>query len=518
MVLKGMWLMFSFVDRLLDKITMYKLLFYYLIALLVIAFGLSLMGVLHFSAISIATSTIILVVACWVVNKVFAEIFHAPTNVESVYITALILALIISPMTDGSLPLHVGFLLAASGLAMASKYILTINKKHIFNPAAIAVVLTAIGPKQSANWWIGTFVMLPYVLIGGVLLVRKIRRGRMVLTFFISVLLATTLYTLLMRNSVYIALKETITTSSMFFLGFVMLTEPLTTPPTAKKQTWYAIFTGVLFPPQFHILSLYSTPELALVASNVFSYIISPKAKLFPLLKQKLRISPDSADFIFDINRKKFAYQPGQYMEWTLPHEDTDSRGNRRYFTLASSPTEDNIRIGVKFYDKGSSYKDALMEMHHETPIVAAQLSGDFVLPKNPKQKVVFIAGGIGITPYRSMVKYLIDTKDKRDITLLYSARTSDDFVYRDVFEQAYRELGLNVIYFATDKTPTISHERIRSNRINADIIKSDVPDYMERVFYISGTQSMVRAIRSLLIGLGIPKHQIKVDYFSGYA
>ncbi|HUD07217.1 MAG TPA: hypothetical protein VMR34_05000 [Candidatus Saccharimonadales bacterium] len=509
--------MFSFIDRLLDRITMYKLLFYYLIILLVVTFGLSLAGVLHFSALWIATSTLILVAACWVTNKVFAEIFHAPTNVESVYITAFILALIISPMTDGSVPLHVTFLLAASGLAMASKYILTINKKHIFNPAAIAVALTALGPRQSANWWIGTSVMLPYVLIGGVLLVRKIRRGRMVLTFFISALLATTVYAILAKSGVYTALKETITTSAMFFLGFVMLTEPLTTPPTAKKQKWYAVLTGFIFPPQFHILSLYSTPELALVAGNVFSYIISPKAKIFPTLKQKLRITPDSADFVFNTNKKKLVYEPGQYMEWTLPHDGTDSRGNRRYFTLASSPTEDDIRIGVKFYDRGSSYKEALMGMDRETPIVATQLSGDFVLPKDPKQKLVFIAGGIGVTPYRSMVKYLLDTKDKRDITLLYSAKTPDDFAYKDVFEQAHKEIGLNVIYSITSKITSLSHERIRSGRINPEMLKKALPDYKDRVFYISGTQSMVKAMQHTLSSIGVPSRQVKVDYFSGY-
>ncbi len=116
--------MFNFVDRLLDRITMYKLLFYYLIALLVIAFGLSLAGVLHFGAASIATSAIVLVVTCWIINKVLAEIFNAPINIESVYITALILALIIPPTTNGNLAEHITFLLAASGLAMASKYIL----------------------------------------------------------------------------------------------------------------------------------------------------------------------------------------------------------------------------------------------------------------------------------------------------------------------------------------------------------------------------------------------------------
>ncbi len=510
--------MLSFVDRQLNRITMYKLLFYYLIALLVIAFGLSFAGVLHFGAASIATSAIILLVTCWVVNKVFAEIFHAPINVESVYITALILALIIPPTTDGNVAERITFLLAAAGLAMASKYILTINKKHIFNPAAIAVALTALGPRQSADWWIGTSVMLPYVLAGGVLLVRKIRRGRMVSIFFISTIAATIIYSLFAKQDVFTAVSQTLTTSAMFFLGFVMLTEPLTTPPTAKKQTWYAILTGAIFPPQFHILSLYSTPELVLVAGNIFSYIISPKAKLFPTLEQKLRITPDSADFIFKTNRKNFAYEPGQYMEWTLPHEKTDSRGNRRYFTLASSPTEEDVRIGVKFYGTSSSYKDALMHMSRETPIVASQVAGDFVLPKDSRVKLVFIAGGIGVTPYRSMVKYLLDTKENRTITMLYSARTINDFAYKDIFEQARHELSMNTLYVVTDEAVEAPNKYMRTERINTEMIKREVSDYQDRLFYISGTQSMVKAIQGMLKDIGVPSHHVKIDYFSGYS
>lgn len=509
--------MLKFIDKLLDRITMYKLLFYYLIALILIAIGLSFAGVLNISAGQIIVSTVVLVIACWLINKVFAAIFNAPTNVESVYITALILVLIIPPATDGNVLEHLTFLLAASGLAMASKYILTIRNKHIFNPAAIAVALTALGPRQSADWWIGTSVMLPYVLIGGVLLVRKIHRGRMVITFFISALIATSLYSLLSKENVLTTLHQTVSTSALFFLGFVMLTEPLTTPPTKGKQTWYAILVGFLFPPQFHILSLYSTPELALIAGNVFSYIISPKAKLLPKLKQKLRLTPDSIDFIFSPNYKNFSYIPGQYMEWTLPHNGTDSRGNRRYFTLASSPTEEDIRIGVKFYDKSSSYKEALLNMNHDTLVVAAQVTGDFTMPKDPKTRLVFIAGGIGITPYRSMIKYLIDTKQARPITMLYSARTVDDFAYKDLFEQANKELGIKTIYYVTSKNVSSSHERVRSGRITAEGIKHDIAEYKDSLFYISGTQSMVKGIQKTLASIGIPKHQIKVDYFSGY-
>lgn len=494
---------------------MYKLLFYYLIALVLIAIGLSFAGVLHFSGSSIAISTTILLLSCWFVNKLFAAIFKAPTNVESVYITALILALIIAPMPNHQL-INVTFLLAVSGLAMASKYILTIRKKHIFNPAAIAVALTALGPRQSASWWIGTTAMLPYVLIGGVLLVRKIRRGRMVITFFASTLLATVLYSLLARDNVATALHNTLLTSAMFFLGFVMLTEPLTTPPTAKKQTWYAILTGLIFPPQFHILSLYSTPELALVAGNAFSYIISPKTKLFLTPKQKVRITPDIADFVFKPNQK-LAYEPGQYMEWTLPHYGVDSRGNRRYFTLASSPTESDIRIGVKFYNQSSTFKKALLNLKANTSIVASQISGDFVLPKDPKKKLVFIAGGIGVTPYRSMTKYLLDKKEKRNVTMLYSAKTKNDFAYRDIFEQARKELGMNIIYAITNDKKAVSNAYTRLGRISAETIKKEVPDFEERFFYISGADAMVEAMKSILTGLGVPKHQIKVDYFSGY-
>ena len=204
--------------------------------------------------------------------------------------------------------------------------------------------------------------MLPFVLVGGVLLARKIQRGRMGLTFFLSAAAATVVFSVISHASVAASLHNLLLGSPLFFLGFVMLTEPLTSPPAAKGQTWYAALVGVLLPPQVHLLSLYSTPELALVAGNLFSYLISPKIKLFPVLKEKLKIANDTADFVFSIN-SKFTYQPGQYMEWTLPHDHSDSRGNRRYFTLASSPTEPDLRIGVKFYEKGSSFKEALIDM-----------------------------------------------------------------------------------------------------------------------------------------------------------
>lgn len=506
--------MLDFLDSLTDGITMYRLLIYYLVGLLLAAIGLSAFGDLHYNPLFIALSALILAVVCWTTNKIFSYIFDAPTSSESSIITGLILALIITPNPTGY---GLTFLLAASGLAMASKYLLTIRQKHIFNPAAIAVVLTALGPQQSATWWVSTAAMLPFVLIGGVLVTRKIHRGRMVISFFVATFVATIVYSLLTKAGVLSNLHNMILSSSVFFLGFVMLTEPLTSPPTATKQSWYGVLVGALLPPQVHLFSFYSTPELALIAGNVFSYIVSPKTKLFPILKQKIRVAANVLDFVF-IPDRPLTYLPGQYMEWTLPHSWPDSRGNRRYLTLASSPTEPEVRIGVKFYENGSSFKKALLAINQNTPIVAAQLAGDFVLPKDPAQKLVFIAGGIGITPFRSMVKYLMDKNEQRSVTLLYSAKTAADIAYAEVFEAARQSIGLQTLYALTYEQNTEARANTHRGSITVELIKTTVPDYRQRTFYVSGTHAMVEAMQHSLKQLGVPRSRIKTDFFPGYA
>lgn len=506
--------MFKMIDDVLDRITMYRLLLYYLIGLLVVAVGLSVVKDLQYSPITIVASTLILVATCWVVNRLLAYIFAAPVNGESSLITGLILALIITPKFG---IYDILFLLAAAGLAMGSKYVLTINRRHIFNPAAIAVALTALGPRQAASWWIGSAVLLPFVVIGGLLLVRKLRRGQMVLSFLLAVFVATIIYTLIGHGNVVTALKEAALSSPVFFLGFIMLTEPLTSPPTKKKQAWYAVLVGALLPPQVHLLNLYSSPELALIIGNIFSYIISPKTKLFPVLKEKVRIAADAVEFVFTPGQK-LAYQPGQYMEWTLPHLDTDKRGSRRYFTLASSPTEPNIRLGVKFYKQSSSYKKALLAMDSDTPIVAAQIAGDFTLPKDPNQKLAFIAGGIGVTPFRSMVKYLLDTGDNRSVSMLYSARNAQDVAYKELLEEARQKIEIRTTYALTDTGTNLPDSYSIAGFITKQTIEEQIPDCLERTFYISGTHSMVTSMQDILVGLGVSKGHIKVDYFPGYA
>jgi len=301
------------------------------------------------------------------------------------------------------------------------------------------------------------------------------------------------------------------------FFAFVMLTEPMTTPPTKSGQVAYGLLTGFLFAPAVHIGSVYSTPELALVAGNLFSYLISPKLKLILRLKDRIEIATDSCDFVFSADRK-FRFKPGQYMEWTLAHESPDNRGIRRFFTLASSPTEAEIRLGVKFYDQSSSFKVAMMAMDTGDAIVASQLAGDFFLPRNKRQKLVFIAGGIGVTPFRSMVKWLIDTGDQRDVTLFYFNRAEPDIAYREVFDQARASLGLKVIYALNDRKAVPPGWPGLVGRLSPAILAREVPDYQERLFYISGPRAMVLSYEAVLQELGVARKRIKVDYFPGFA
>ena len=474
---------------------MYRLVLYVLIGLIGTAAILAYFHQLSFSPLALLLSTAFLVVMCWAANWLLAVIFEVPINVELVYITALILALIIDPAKS---PSDLQFLGWAAILAMSSKYVISLYNKHLFNPAAIAVVITAFTLGESASWWVGTASMLPAVLIGGFLIVRKLREERIVGIFIVTSPVFICIVSIVQGLALTKELQQLLVESPLFFFVAIMFTEPLTMPPTKKLRDIYAIIVGILFVPQMHIGPIYSTPELALVLGNLYSYIVSPKHKVMLKLRRKSKIAANIVDFVFKPSHQ-LAFVPGQYMEFTLAHPQPDSRGNRRYFTLASSPTEENLRLGVRFYPEGSSYKRNLYWLDNRTIMLAGQVAGDFTLPRDPDQKLVFIAGGIGITPFRSMLKYLVDMKEPRDIVLFYANKTVDEIAYTDVLTQARVLPGIRVFYTLTD-TETIPHNwRGLTGRINATMIRKLVPDFQNRTFYVSGPPDMVRATERML-------------------
>ena len=507
--------MLTFIDNFLNKITMYRLVLYYLCALVAIALIFGALGILPYNPLTLLFSLAVLLAVAWITNKLFSHAFDAHANVESVYITALILALIITPVsiTDGA---GIWFLVWAAVWAMASKFLLAVDRKHFFNPAAIAVVITAFFMGQYASWWVGGNIpMMAFVIIGGLLITRKIQRFDFVIAFFAAAI-ASILLTSTAGNPIA-TLEKAFVHAPLFFFAFIMLTEPLTTPPTRELRIAYGLFVGFLFAPTIHLWSVYSTPELALVVGNVLSYVLSPKGKFMFALKEKNEVGTGTYDFVFrpEGNMK---FRPGQYMEWTLSHPKSDDRGNRRYFTIASSPTEKELHLGVKFYERSSSFKKEMLRMEPGDRILGGQLAGDFTMPADANKKLAFIAGGIGITPFRSMAKYLVDKGETRSVVMLYSNRNVDDIAYREVFDDAKKKIGMKTVYLITgaDQTPPVG-DGIKG-RLDAALIKREIPDYAERTFYVSGTHAMVAASHKIFHELGIPATQIKTDFFPGFA
>ena len=345
------------------------------------------------------------------------------------------------------------------------------------------------------------------------LIVRKIHRFDLVWSFTV-VALATIVLTA--GSGDYLTpITQTLLHSPFFFLAFVMLTEPLTMPPNWWLRVIYGTIVGFLFAPNIHLGSFYLTPEIALLTGNVFAYLVSPKGRFMLKLVEKNKLAAGVYEFVFTSDRP-FSFRPGQYLEWTLGHRFADDRGNRRYFTIASSPTENTVRLGVKFYEPLSSFKRTLGTMKVNETISASQLAGDFVLPRDPKKKLAFIAGGIGVTPFRSMAQYMIDKKENRSAVLFYSNKTAAEVAYKDVFDRAAKEVGLKTVYALTNEptqVPGMYH-----GQIDGALIAREVPDYKERTFYISGPHGMVDAFKKTLRDMGVPRWRVKTDYFPGFA
>jgi glycine betaine catabolism B len=489
------------VDEYLNTITMYRLVVYGLGVIAAAAMALAATGSLSLSLTGMLESLVLAVGVCYGSNFIFRKIWQVSTNTESWLITAVILFLILPPVTD--LWHGVGVVTAAS-LAMVSKYILAYHRKHFFNPAAIAVVVTGLLGIIHATWWVASPVLLLFTAVVGLLVARKIRRLWMVSTFVLVALLEMLLIGLSHHRQVSQIISTAFASWPLVFMGTVMFTEPSTTPSRLKMQLVYAAIVGLVFASQTHIGNLIaSTPEVALVIGNVFAYCVTPRYKLRLTLQKTTQLSAHVYDFTFLPDRPA-RFLAGQYMEWTLPHRHVDDRGNRRTFTIASSPSEKEIHLGIKTYQPSSSFKRTLLAMQPGATLIAGQIAGDFVLPNDPQQKLLFIAGGIGITPFRSMLQYLIDNRQTRDIVLLYAATNKAEISYTDVLQEA-QKYGVRVVTITDNAS------------LSAQRISEEVADTASRRTYISGPNAMVGRTRDELCRLGMSARQIVTDHFAGY-
>lgn len=502
----------SLVDSRLDRVTMYRLVFWYLVALIVATAILGAFKLSPIDPVALMESTVLVLAAGWLTNRLFAHVFGAIPNGESVYITGMIIVLIMepAPLTDLA---AVGANVVACCWAMASKFIVSVRGRHVFNPAALGVALVGLALDRPATWWVsGEPWLIPLVVTGGLLIVRKLRRVDLVLAFVATNLTAALWWRA--PGDALSSVQSALLNSPLMFFAFVMLTEPLTAPQAKLWRIIYGAIVGLLASPDTVIAGFYFTPEVALLAGNLFTLMVSPRGRLILTLERIEKAASGVYEYVFNPDHE-LAFKPGQYLEWTLPADFADSRGNRRYFTIASAPSEPQVRLGVKFSSNGSAFKLALAQLRPGDRVVASQLAGSFVLPGNPQARLAFVAGGIGITPFSSMLRELLARNEPRDIIVLYGNNRIDEVAYAGLLRWARRELGIPTYLAVRDGADLPG---VRTGLINEAMIRECVPDYRSRIFYVSGPRPMVVTTSEILRNMGVPPFHIKTDFFPGFA
>lgn len=500
----------KFIDDILNRITMYRLVVYALVGYVGLGIVLAFLGKLSPTPTEMIISLGLVLVPAYAVDKGFGRLFRTPTNSESWLITGLIIFLIVQPASS----LEAGIALAlAGGVSSASKFILAWKGKHIFNPAALAATLLSLTTIGATTWWIGSSTIWPVTAVVGLAIVYKIRRLPLALAFGITAVLLQAVVFKVHGMDLGTVMQNALFASPLIFLGSIMLTEPATMPPRRNQQMVFGVIVAVFYVMAWKVGPLYIYPEVALLLGNLYAFAISPKFRVHLRLKEIQRVSDQVYNYVFQPD-KRFNFLPGQYMEWTLAGVPYDSRGNRRTFTIASSPTEEDVQLGLKYYEPASAYKATFGRLKVGDSIFASQLAGNFTMNPHDDTKLVFVAGGIGITPFRSMIKYLLDNDIHRDVTLLYVVSSPDELAYHDDFVAAQR-IGLRYVPVVTK--PENATQGVVSAKLSQDLIARAVPDFAERIFYISGPNRMVDGAKGYLLNLGVHHTSIKTDHFSGY-
>jgi len=499
------------IEKVLDRYTMYQVLLAVLVSYVLIAVGFSLAGFIFYSVTDIVLSVLVLLASSLVTHYVLVAKTKAPANVFSSIITALILFLIFTPTSDLD---GLGTLALIGVVSVLGKYIIRYRNVHLINPVALTAVLFALTGLAYASWWVGSVYLNLFVLIGGILVTLKIRRMPMVIAGILASVLMAVVFAVLRGDSGDAFLTSLLFASPLWFFMTIMVTEPLSTPAGRGMQIFYGGFIGALSQIPFAFGPFFNSPELTLVIANLLLWPLSLRGRLTLTLKSVKDVAQNTREYIFKPSFR-VVFRPGQYLEWALPHQSPDGRGSRRYFTIASSPLKKTVRLVVRHSEAGSTYKENLEQLKSGAVLHAAQLAGDFILPENvTNHKYVFVAGGIGVTPFVSMVEDYLIKHQAIDAHLLYCNNEIDDIAYADLFSKA-QNIGLQTTH-VLNRPPT--DWRGESGFLTQVMIQRLVPDLQSRIIYLSGPPGMVNSYEKLFEQLGVPRSNIKTDYFPGLA
>ena len=207
-------------------------------------------------------------------------------------------------------------------------------------------------------------------------------------------------------------------------------------------------------------------------------------------------------------------FRPGAYFWVELPDRGhQDERGLRRHISLVTSPT-DRPLVGLATRLRDSAFKRTLAELEVGDEVVVEEPKGSFLLPEDTSADYVFVAGGIGITVFRSMLRYISDRDLPYTVTLCYSNRDRESAAFLDELEELERRIeGLRVVLTLTDDEGWEGESR----RIDAAMLEDHVGELDEKQFLVAGPPAMTEAVVDALHAAGVPEDRVLAGKFSGY-
>jgi ferredoxin-NADP reductase len=230
-------------------------------------------------------------------------------------------------------------------------------------------------------------------------------------------------------------------------------------------------------------------------------------------IKEKREVAKGTLFVTFDLGGENVEFEPGQYFWVELldpPYED--EKGPRRHITVVTSPTEGVLGLATRIRD--TAFKRSLVEMPEGASVDVEQPKGSFVLPEDTSKRYAFVAGGIGITPFRSMLRYIADNGLDYDITLVYSNRDVESTAFLDELKELESVVPRCRVLFTMTDDPSWEGDK---RMLDAEVLRELLGDLESFHFMIAGPPPMAKSVEASLLEAGLSEDQVQSDSFSGY-
>ena len=230
-------------------------------------------------------------------------------------------------------------------------------------------------------------------------------------------------------------------------------------------------------------------------------------------IKEKREVAKGTLFVTFDLGGENVEFEPGQYFWVELldpPYED--EKGPRRHITVVTSPTEGVLGLATRIRDTG--FKRSLVEMPEGASVDVEQPKGSFLLPGDTSKRYAFVAGGIGITPFRSMLRYIADNGLDYDITLVYSNRDVESTAFLDELKELESVVPRCRVLFTMTDDPSWEGDK---RMLDAEVLRELLGDLESFHFMIAGPPPMAKSVEASLLEAGLSEDQVQSDSFSGY-